>query len=218
MSSAPVLNLSPDCLDKTTQWDLSIIQAWMLWPHDEAARERAVVAVTGEFGRNTLPLLTEEMKNCLILLGSEAWPIAEISKLAKKPFLNGGLAGKILHRVVARILSKPENGSIGDVKKEISQIFPTSKHLGIKTIETIWTNYRRVSHFWAAYIDRITTTNDYAFPCRVDRLGDFLGAADALRLFGEANGTKQHPGQRIFKSNECLRIPEGLRVPQIIIG
>jgi hypothetical protein len=190
----------------------------MLWPHDEAARERAIVAATGEFGRKTLPFLTEEMKDCLILLGQETWPIAEISKLANKPSLKGGLAGKILHRVVARILSNSENGSIGDVKKEISQIFPPSKHLGIKTIDTIWTDYRRVSHFWAAYIDRITTTNDYVFPCRVDRLADFLGAADAMRLFGEANGTKQHPGQTIFRPNECLRIPESLQVPQIVIG
>jgi hypothetical protein len=180
------------------QWDLSIIQAWMLWPHDEAARERAIVAVTGEFGRKTLPFLTEEMKDCLILLGSGTWP--EINKLAKKPFLNGGLAGKILHRVVARILSNSENGSIGDAKKEISQIFPPSKHLGIKTIETIWTNYRRVSHFWAAYVDRITTTNDYAFPCRMDRLADLgVGAAAStiFRLrFNGACGKTRHGARR----------------------
>jgi hypothetical protein len=218
MTAPPILKLSPDCIENTTQWDLSIIQAWMLWPHDEAKRDSAIVSATIEFGRSIEPILSDDVMRGLFLMAVPAQPLVEVQKRTEAPHLNGAIAGKILHRLVRRMLNGETGGSLSKVQNEITASFQASDHKGANTIKTIWGNYRRVSHFWAAYIDRVSTHNDRAFPCSLDRLSAFFGMADSFRVFGEENGPQQHPGRVLFRRDECLRIPEEIDFPRVVLS
>jgi hypothetical protein len=190
----------------------------MLWPHDDVARDAAIVTATTEFGRSVEPIMPDKAMREMFLLAADARPLGEVQRSTESLRREGAIAGKILLRVVGRMIRGEPNGSLGKVQQELADSFLPSDRTGKNTIKAIWGNYRRVSHFWAAFMDHASTENDWTFPCRVDRLSNFFTMADSFRVYGEENGPPQHPSKFIFRKDECLRIPDEIKFLQVALA
>jgi hypothetical protein len=202
-----------------TRLDLSVIECTMLWPSDvrqwRRARERSIVEHFKQVGE-----LNEVDKAGFFWLADQAHPLPAIQADARKPFLHGMIAGKVLHNVLGLIACDPDNASLG---KAIKMALPAAKQLSSSTFNctissstfnnTIWRKFRCVAHLWAAAFARAVFDDRRDFPCVVGDLPAFLADAEGYRVMGESRRTKQSPGKAILLAGETIRfLPEGLAI------
>ena len=205
------LALDGDFLLNPTIFDLSVVECHMLWPDDLQARSLATRATTAEFGRRALPHMPDHLMRDIVPALVAAPPIGQAQAAAGKPFFEGYVAGMILHHVVGAVATDGDDASMGWIMSKIANdVRP--RRLSKKTIEnTLWPKYRRVSHFWAAYVER--SYSETVFPCRLEKLAEFLSLAEAFRVAGEATRTKQSPRPTVLLPHECVTLPVGVFLP-----
>lgn len=81
--------------------------------------------------------------------------------------------------------------------------------LTVKTMNNaVWPRYRSVAHLWAAYVQAALVNRDPIFPCRLDRLADFLHVAEWFRAEGEGWRPKQSD-RPVLDTAESWRLQKG---------
>ena len=180
-----VLNLRPGCLDNPTRFDLAPIEAAMLWPDDPGKRTRIIVSCRAEHlsarnGASTGELLS------LRVLADDSMANDLRAQLGDR-LVQGTIAGWILRDTIAGAGRVPidtairnASGKFRDVKMPRGR---NNRDLTPRTISrSIWPRYRSVAHFWAAWLDHRDAP---LFPCRLERMREFLALAETLRKAGE---------------------------------
>jgi hypothetical protein len=122
------------------------------------------------------------------------------------------MSGEILCRAVrdSRSGKVYMKNIVIDVAGQFNRVWP----IRAKTIENeVWSNYRSVAHFWAAYQTcHAEAGGKYPFPCAFQDLAGFLGTAEAFRRLGECAKTNQGT---VLRAGDAIRLPDNLGVPDI---
>jgi len=74
-----------------------------------------------------------------------------------------------------------------------------------------------VSPLWVAHKHMIDFYSEREFPCRFDRLAEFLAIAEFFRAEGQKLKTKQSPTPTILPPTETYRLPGDLKLPPVSI-
>jgi hypothetical protein len=220
----PFLPIDSSIVSNPSRLHLSIIESWMLWPHDETKRldaYKSAVVMLGHDAKREEKLDRETLEE-LFDLAVEAKPLNQITELAMGPFpkipltdspLKQGLtAGNIL---IAALEGKNEKGdrlTRGEIDKKITKLFAPQKGNNSSFVNTIWQNYRRVSHLWAAHIQLVESDPHYlAFPCKLGDVIELLWLSEEWRKRGESTKTRPRSPDAILPEGECVRIPDEMK-------
>jgi hypothetical protein len=212
----PIIPLDPDIVSDPSRLHLAEIGSWMLWPHDQTKRLELHKAAVVETGRDSMR--REQLHPALLemLLDLRAKPLDEVTRQLT-PHEHGLMAGTIL---IAALQGKDSNGgrlSRGEIDARLRKSFAPQRGGNSKLVNTIWTNYRSVSHLWAAHIKytehmKAETGSDCsAFPCEARDLVTFLWLSEEWRKRGESTKTAPSAPTTILRSGECVRVPEVMR-------
>jgi hypothetical protein len=143
----------------------------------------------------------------------DAVPIKTLQKSTKERHVHGYIAGLILRHVVSEVLidRNSDKASVGWITKKLSK--PSSATS--RTIEnTIWRDFKKVSHFWAAYDETYDAADQSSFPCKLEHLSDFLSISEAFRTQGEGTIPWKSPRPLLLRG-ECVSLPPHLNVPMV---
>jgi hypothetical protein len=212
--SAPVLDISPDALDRPHRLDLARLEAMMLWPTDPAARETWQCAAILEVGAYHLRDMPEELLRQWAADALFAPRIAQLMPHKRKAEIWGRFAGEL----VLAVLAERERGNEVKLGEVISAICRATK--GKYQIEPQTVNnevrpmFRSVVHLWAAYMRTADGTGP--FPCEVDALPMFLATAEAIRERAHVCRIK-HARNPLMKRGEAVLLPAEVsaKLPQI---
>lgn len=220
----PILALTPESVRSPTRLDLAIVENLMIWPDDEAAREKAMRTAEVQFGRDLLDQgrLPDSMVRDLARQAVDTTAPADVSAIAKERFMDGLIAGTILYRAILYREIKPDQAAIEHIVAEISQrLFPKWRRLPKTIRNTTQKKFRSVAHFWASYITTALLGRREgllpAFPCRLGDLRTFLAVADEFRKLGETTRRPRAPkpvvvpGTSVMISSEIDLPPITLR-------
>jgi hypothetical protein len=200
--------------EELSRFDVVLIESFMLWPgeNDEGQRRQAFERSVVEIWRPGFGALPETVNADIFALADGAYPLEAIQSWARKPFLHGMIAGKVLHNVLGLIACDPDNASLG---KAIEMALPPDKQLKSSTFDctissstfnhTIWRKYRCAAHLWAAAFSRAMFDNRRDSTCAVGDLPAFLADAEGYRVMGESQRTKQHPGKAILLAGGTIQ-------------
>jgi hypothetical protein len=150
----PFLPIDSTIVSNASRLHLSVIESWMLWPHDEAKRLGAYKAAVVEAGRD-LRRRQVKMDHALLeelfdLAAGSTRQLDQITQQISTPYEHGLMAGTIL---IVAIQGKDNWGdrlSRGEVDQRLRKSFARQRGDDSKFVNTIWKNYRPVSHLWAA--------------------------------------------------------------------
>ena len=209
-SSNPLLLVG---IEQPSRLDLALIEATMIWPDDEAARDDALATCSGEFLRPLIDGLDGPMLKTLAQISLDAPRLQDVQKEATaERFVHGIIAGRILAAAVGCSGLGMEITMERAIETAIEPYCyrrPEWK-LSPKTVNNkIWPAFRPVAHLWAATWARHKGQHDREFPCDLDHLPEFLAWAEAFRRLGET--TRLTP-----KSPKMLRAHQTMRLaPEI---
>ena len=217
--TADYLDLREDCLVAPTRWDLAVIEARMLWPHDPDIRGRFLSAVSVKIGVSTIgriplqeatpptPAEVREFGEAML----SAPRVEDFTEAGNKAYFHGLVAGKILYEAVGRHDIGSENPGLAAIKSMLTAYFD---RLSQKTIDdVVWPRYRSVAHFWAAHLTVSEEIGIAVFPCRTHDLAHFLATAEAYRRRGETTRSPQSPSP-VLRPGEAVMIPPALALPE----
>ncbi len=218
---ADYLELRDDCLAGPTRWDLAVIEAQMLWPHDAATRSRYMSAVSTKLNVAAIdrvplqkPTPTEVREFGEMLLTAPR--IGDFTKAAQKAFVHGAVAGKLLHEAIGLHEIGRENAGLGGIKSMLAACLGPGRHLSQKTIDnTVWPRYRAVAHFWAAHFSEETDSG--VFPCRTRELALFLATAEAYRRLGETIRSTSKSPTTVLRPGDAVMIPPTIALPEFAL-
>jgi hypothetical protein len=204
---------------RPTRLDVTLIEAVMLWPDDEAKRAKAADASSVEYFADKTAAFTREGLEHLQQLTRCALPITEIHEEVKKGrFVRGIITGNFLRDVIAANVLHLERHSMKDVADDCMRPFNLNRNLN-KTGDPhlyemsqatwnghIWPVFRPVAHFWASSIRRTKIDGDVAFPCKTERFAEFLADAEFFRLTGEKTKTSPR-SPPVLRQGEAFALP-----------
>ncbi|PVE26431.1 hypothetical protein DC522_01315 [Microvirga sp. KLBC 81] len=219
MTGAFVLDLAPDCVKQPIRYDLAIVEAAMLWPDDEGARDAWLRAARLETLRHPPEGVADhDFLRELFAMALETPRILDLNPAANERMRHGTVAGWVFHEAVRRsdINGLVQFGSVAaDVTEFLAKRLRGKIRISKKTFDNaIWPRFRSVAHFWAAYVSNTLYASEQsqAFPCRLDGLVPFLGISEAYRLKGETLRGKQ-AADTLLRPSETVRIPTNLQLP-----
>ena len=212
---AEYLDLREDCLAAPTRWDLAVIEARMLWPHDPDMRGRYLSAVSVKVAVSTIgrvplqeptpptPAEVREFGEAML----SAPRVEDFTKAGVRARKHGVVAGMILYEAVGRHDIGSENTEMSVIKSALVALLGPEQRLSQKTIDnTVWPRYRPVAHLWAAFIDRSLETNSNTLPCRGRDLPLFLATAEAYRRRGETIRSTPKSPNTVLRPGEAVII------------
>jgi hypothetical protein len=210
----PFLPIDSTIVSNPSRAHLSIIESWMLWPDDEAKRldayTSAVVSFGGDLKREGR--LDHSTLEELFDLAENAKPLDQINELAKSPLKQGLIAGNIL---IAAIQGRAKNGGqikLGEINKKLTSLFASRRGDNSSFVNTIWKQYRSVSHLWAAHIKYTESGVDrLVFPCDVKDVIKFLWLSEEWRKRGELTKTAPRAPSTILRAGDAVRVPEAMK-------
>lgn len=221
---AEYLDLREDCLAAPTRWDLAVIEARMLWPHDPEIRGRFLSAVSVKVGVSSIgrvpleeptPPTPDEVREFGEAMLS-APRVEDFTAAGERAYHHGMVAGGILVEVVGASAVGRENVGLAGIKSMLAARLSRWGRLSQKTIDnSVWPRYRSVAHFWAAHILISKETDSSALPCRLRDLDLFLATADACRLRGEGIRSAPQATTPVLRQGEAVLIPPALALPEI---
>lgn len=224
--TADYLDLREDCLTVPTRWDLAVIEARMLWPHDPDTRNRFLSAVSVKVGVSSIgrvpfeeptPITQDEVREFGEAMLS-APRVEDFTALAKSAFTHGMVAGKLLYDAVGYHELDPTKAGLTAAKERIEARLWPDLRVKVKTIDNaIWPTWRAVAHFWAAHILWTMQTEDGTFPCRTADLGMFLAVVEAYRQQGETIRPSPKAPTMLLRPGESVLIPAAIPLPAIEI-
>jgi hypothetical protein len=197
-----------------TQLDVLALEAYMLAPSDEVARQEIRTTTGIEFANRHRDLLPSDFFRDLFRTASDAKPLQTVQKESYAPFVGGIIAGTILHHAVGATIEGLKGNSVSYAVSELSRRFGSGYSRA--TIHNLWRKFKKVSHYWAAYISAGLFKNSGApdFPCTVDSLAHFLATADAFRELGQSTHAWKSPKTRILP-RECVRLDCSFELPTL---
>jgi hypothetical protein len=213
---ADQLELSDECLSRPLPIDLITLGAHMLWPDDTDVRNDAI-----DSGQLKILIsdwiVPQELVQQISSAALDATPIKVLQECAKAPFVHGFIAGTILNHIIGEVAvdKNSERASIQYAISHLSKMFYPRWRLAPKTIEnTVWPEFRKVSHYWAAYVQETYSVRPESFPCQQHKLSEFLSTAEAFRAAGEVTRTKRS-GRPLLLPGECVGLPPKIVPPKI---
>jgi len=198
-----------------TQLDVLTLEAYMLAPSDEVARQKIRTTTGIEFANQHRDLLPSEFLRDLFRTASDAKPLQTVREESYVPFAKGFIAGVILHHAVGTTIEGLKGNSVSHAVSELSRRF--GYKYSRATIHNLWREFKTVSHYWAAYVSAgLSEKNSGAprFPCTVDSLAHFLSTADAFRELGQSTRAWKSPETRILP-RECVRLDCSFELPTL---
>ena len=212
MNTVAQLELSDDCLSRPMPADLITLGAHMLWPDDADARNGAIKSghlkiLISDF------VIPQEIAQQIASDALDAVPIKTLQNSAKERLVHGYMAGQILKHVISEVSidRNSDKASVGWITKKLSKPSSTTS----RTIEnTIWKDFKKVSHFWAAYEATFDPAGQWSFPCKLENLTDFLSISEAFRIQGEGTTPWKSPRPLLLRG-ECVSLPQHLSVPAV---
>ena len=213
-----VLDIHQSAIDHPIRLDLAMIEAEMLWPHDDGARNRAIKAAFAQqyiaAAKAQDSMIDAESAEAL----HAAPRLVNINEGAEVPFRHGIVAGRILlESVVAASIDYPTS-PIPALKRQLAAAFRNDQVSESSINNTIWPRYRSVSHLWAAYLERDYTGNDVEFPCSYKQIGSFIALSEEFRRLGESLRLPKSPTTSILNAADMLRLPISIRLPELQLG
>jgi len=199
------LGLRNDCLINPTAYDVAVLGAAMLYPQDEAARNRALYATTITMmleNEDHPPARTVDERRQLFELVRMVPRVTEFDGEIKEGFQRGMLVGALVRDVVFY------GATLTDSKRRLAKNFGFSVSLidGV-----IWPTYKPVAAYWAVFVRINQATVDAPIPCLPHELGQFLAMADDLRSTAET--LKRAHAQPLLRMGETIKIPEQIALP-----
>ncbi len=206
-----VLQLRAECIDYPHQLDLPAVEVMMLWPDDEAARERAIEISTSQFFYGLRDHLNRDDLIALVSMFKDQPPTEELWEQARPLFVAGMRSECICAEAVgitgmgsALYLKTIRHSVCGDFGKHGQSIDDRNFQ------NHIWPKFRKVAHFWAATLHQQESASAPVFPCSVSQLPEFLGLAEGFRRLGEATRTRR--GTQLLIHSESIQLAQGLAV------
>jgi hypothetical protein len=207
-----------------TQLDVLTIEAHMLFPNDEVARNEARTTSGIEFANRHRHLLPDDFFKDLFQIAANAKPLKVLQKASQPLFTRGIIVGAMLHHALGSAEesteheARPVHGT-SPHRSLNHAVKALSKALGPKyspqTINSsVWPEFRKVSHYWAAHISECFEGRP-AFPSTVEWLPLFLAKAEVFRELGEKTRTWKSPKSTILSPGECLRLPCCFQLPTL---
>ena len=215
---ADYLELRDDCLAGPTRWDLAVIEARMLWPHDPETRESYIDAVSAKLqvaaiDQFPFPEPTPAEVREVAEMALAAPRIGDFTKAAKKCYFHGLIAGFLLIESTGGADADSRYKSLADIKNALSDRY---RRLSPKTISSsVWPRYRPVAHFWAAHFLETKESENNVFPCRMRDLALFLATAEAYRRRGEKIRSNIKSPTTVLQRGEAVMTPPALALPEI---
>src|SRR5260370_20468671 len=207
------LELSHNCLNRPMPADLITLGAHMLWPAEKDAEERKGAIQSGHL--NILISdwqIPQELTKQIASDALAAAPIKTIQESAAARLRHGYMAGIILRHVIREVAidRSSEKAQVGWITKRLSK----SSSATSRTIEnTTWKDFKKVSHFWAAYEETFDAADRWSFPCKLESLCNFLSISEAFRTQGEA--TTPWKSRPLLLQGECVSLPQYLNGPKV---
>lgn len=222
--SVEYLDLRADCLAEPSRWDLAVIEARMLWPHDADLRDQYLSAVSVKVAVASIdrvpiakPTPTEVRELAEAMLSAPR--VEDFTEAGAKAKRHGMVAGTILYDALGFYDIGRGNTSLGDIKRALAARLGPEEHLTEKTLDnTVWRLYRSVAHFWAGHILISRETDSRVFPCRLRDLDFFLATADACRLRGETIRSSPKSPTTVLRPGEAVMIPPAIALPEIEVS
>ena len=197
-----------------TQLDVLKLEAYMLAPCDEDVRKEILTTTGTEFANRHRDLLPSDFFRDLFRTASDAKPLQMVQEELRAPFKGGIIAGTILHHAVGATIEGLKGNSVSYAVSELSRRFGSGYSRA--TIHNLWREFKKVSHYWAAYVSAGLCKNSGAsdFPCKVDSLAYFLATADAFRELGQSTRAWKSPETTILP-RECVRLNCRFELPTL---
>jgi len=209
MNTAAQLELSDDCLSRPLPADLITLGAHMLWPGEKDTDERESAIRSGHL--NILISdwqIPQEFAKQIASDALDALPMKTIQESAQARRTKGYIAGVILRHVISEV-ALDRMSEKAQVSWIIDELFSKPPKKGAprrqrpRTIEnTVWKDFRKVSHFWASYEETFDAADLSSFPCKLENLCNFLSISEAFRTQGEATNP--------WKPAECVTSVTGV--------
>jgi hypothetical protein len=206
------------CIDFPTELSVIVLQTYMLFPDAPAARAKALKIFERELARrqrrnNTAVFVdtAEEKSNTMAL--------KQLQHSLREEFERAMATGFILIRIVqeSALDRSSEDARMKTIKAKMSGFFKIIE-ISPKTFEnTVWNKYRKVSHFWAAFVSMAWFDPATVFPCTFERLPDFLAIAEEFRRRGETAKKTWKSPDYVLTPGECFTLPKDLELPAISV-
>lgn len=189
---------------------LAKIEAAMLWPDDAQAR-----------GQSWLYLFAVDQ------IGFQNWQIppdvlpeaaAELRRVKgsiKDRRDQGEAAGQLLFYAILRSRKGDESLRMSNLQDELAEHFKLGKS-AFRNVHL--PRMRPVAHLWCTWFFRAQRYDDGAFPCRLERLPEFLAEARAFLDLATRTRTRQSPAFGIMNGAEAWTVPPGVELPDVEIG
>jgi hypothetical protein len=218
-TSTEILELSSSCLENPTQLDVLALEAHMLFPNDPVARKNARTTTGLEFATRERDNLPDDFLRALFPLAVDAMPLKLLQQSALTPFKRGFIAGIMLTQAIASAAEgrKSRHNSLSATIKELSNRFEGHSPQTINGV--VWPEFKKVSHYWAAYIAAAfpESSRNRPFPCTIEKLPRFLAIAEEFRRLGETTHSWKSPEPTILRPGECVRLPPDFRLPKVTL-
>lgn len=217
---ALTLDLPPECATSPTRVDVLLLEAFMLWPDDQTARQRAMASGILAHARELAAagVDREDMLSGLAQFALDVDPPETIRERARPRFVEGLVAGLVVWRALALNEHDPGSAAISKSVGDIAQRVWPAWRLSPKSINNkVLPRFRAVVHLWCAYAGAALEGAD-TFPCRTRDLPPFLATAEAYRARGEATRLPHAP-TTVLRPGDAVTLPPELarRLPAIAL-
>jgi hypothetical protein len=189
------------------------VAAWMLFPDDEAWRNKVIANAAVQEGLEALRTgrLRQDQYEGLVLLALDAASAADITRAYDEPAERGMGAGMILYNVCLRI-PRDDPAPMQRATREVGSAIWRRRASASKHVHTaVWKTYKPVAALWAAfiYLYEDGDTESVEFPCRLSELPTFLAIAEAYRELAERTipPRRNHP---VLKPGDSIRLPDSV--------
>lgn len=198
-----------------SQLDVLTLEVYMLYPDDELARQRARTTTGLEFVKRHRDLLPDDFLADLFSTAFDADSLQTLQEQSRNPYAGGIIAGSILHHALGTTLESATGNSVSYAVTELTRRLRTG--YSKPTIYALWRKFKKVSHYWAAYVsERMSKKGSAAFPCRADSLPHFLAVAEAFRELGQTSRAWKSPKTTILDAGQSLQLPYALELPLLV--
>jgi hypothetical protein len=201
-----------------TEVDVYKVEGWMLHPDDEVARSEICTTGAVRFVDKHRALLPDGFFRDFYSVASNATPVSMIQTSSRKPYWRGMVAGCMLHHALGSRMTGLKGDALAFAAKELSRRFGSG--YSVQTNYTIWRKYKKVSHYWAAYISissgLSSDTAPSSFPCTVDQLPGFLAAAEYFCAVGAKTKLWKSPKRTVLTRGQSVRIPSRIQLPTLV--
>jgi hypothetical protein len=197
-----------------TQLDVLTLESYMLAPNDEVKRQDIRTTTGIEFANRHRDFLPSDFFRDLSRTFSDAMPLRMVQEDSRASFVGGVIAGTILHHAIGTTIEGLKGNSVSYAVSELSKRFKSGYSRA--TIHNIWREFKKVSHYWAAYVSAGLGRNSGTphFPCTADSLAHFVATADAFRELGQSTRAWKSKETTILP-RDCLKLDCGFELPTL---